>query len=236
MMTLPTIFFILFAFALLFGSIYAITAYSSGHEAAKRSLRYIVLVFLVGGLVFALLYPLLGAKYFSISLAVLFVIGISIWLLSWRFRKQEAGALLLFVGATEYNQLYLGVALFWVAIVSLRTWQFFQRVAKGLPQDTSLVSAVSSLMINWANSILFMVLGLSKLEFRENGICFWLRFFAWQKVKYYRWKHSKTSTLTIFWKSRFPLLSLGFMSIPIPAQHLEAVSHILNQQLPDKNL
>jgi hypothetical protein len=235
-MTWPAaIFIILFAFALLFGGIYVTTAYSSGYEAAKRTLRYVVLVFLVGGLVFALLYQLFGAKYSLFSLAVLFLTGISIWLLSWRFRKQEAGALLLFVGGTEYNQLYLAGALFWVAIVSLQTWQFFQRVAKGLPQDTSLVSSVSSLIINWTNSTLFMVLGLSKLEIRENGICFWLRFFAWQKVESYRWKHSKTSTLTIFLKSRFPFFP-GLMSIPIPAQHLEAVNHILNQKLPDQNL
>jgi hypothetical protein len=50
---------------------------------------------LLCGLGLALLYQIVGREYGLFSFAILFAASISIWLLSWFFRKQAAGALLL---------------------------------------------------------------------------------------------------------------------------------------------
>ena len=87
----------------------AIAKGMTGREAAQRSLRYVFFCSLFG-LAMSLLISSLG-KY---SWVIFFIspVGISIWLLSWAIRQQEAGALLLDVGKTSQNKLFFWVGLF----------------------------------------------------------------------------------------------------------------------------
>jgi hypothetical protein len=227
--------FLIFFLALMTISVgigYAIAAGMIGREAAQRNLHY-ALPWLLLGIAIACLIPLLG-KYGWISFFTLYTVGISIWLLSWFFRKQEAGVLLLDIGKTAQNKLLFWVGLFEVAVAGFMTWLFFEQVSMGLPQYSSLGTEVSKLAFWWSFSIFFMLLGLSKLEFRENGICFMFSFIAWQRIKSYDWEQSKPNTLTIRFEPRYPLFP-GFMSMSIPAKHRDAVSHVLNERLPDKS-
>jgi hypothetical protein len=218
-----------------FGIVYVTTAYTLGHEAAKRALRFSFFLMLLLGLALALLYKLFGQEYGYACFAILSAVSINIRLISWLFRTQEAGVLLLDIGKTEEAVSFLVVALLQVVSISILTWQLFNHISSGFPESSSLLEEVSIVIFNLSIAIFFVSLGLNKLEFRENGICYLLNFIAWQKVQSYKWKHSKSNTLIILYNPQFPF-SPGSMSVTIPAQHLEAVSHILNQQLPDKNL
>jgi hypothetical protein len=213
---------------------YATAERMIGREAAQRSLRY-VLPLLLFGFAIAFLIPLLG-KYGWVSFYILCSLGISIWLLNWFFRKQEAGTLLLDIGKTAQNKLLFGVGLIGVVVAGSMTWLFFEQVLRELPQYGSLGKEVSKLVFFWSWAIYSMLLGLSKLEFRENGICFMLSFIVWQRVKSWDWEQDKPNTLTIRLKPQYPLSFSWFMSMVIPAQHREAVSYILDERLPHKSL
>jgi hypothetical protein len=227
--------FFLVLMAISLGVGYAIAEEMIGREAAQRNLRY-VLPWLLFGFAIAFLISLFG-KYGWVSLYILYAVGIIIWLLNWFFQKQEAGVLLLDIGKNAQNKLLFWVGLLDVAVAGFMTWLFFEQVSRGLPQYSSLGTEASKLVFWWSFAIFFMLLGLSKLEFRENGTCFMFSFIAWQRVKSYNWEQSKPNTLTIRFKPRYPLfLFPGFMSMAIPAKHRDAVSHILNERLPDKNL
>jgi hypothetical protein len=212
---------------------YAIAQGMIGREAARRNLRY-VLPWLLCGFAITFLIPLLG-KYGWVSFYILYAVGMGIWLLSWLLRKQESGVLLLDVGKNVQSKLLFWVGLLEVAVAGFLTWLFFEQVSRGFPLYSSLGIEASKLVFWWSFAIFFMALGSSKLEFREKGICFMFSFIAWQRVRSHHWEPSKPNTLTIRFKPRYPLFP-GFMSMAIPAKHRDAVSHILNERLPDKNL
>jgi hypothetical protein len=212
---------------------FAIAERMLGREAAQRNLRYSLPLLLFGFLIGFLFFSL--GKYGWISFYILCAVGNSIWLLSWFFRKQEAGALLLNIGKTSQNKFFFWFGLIEVAFTGSMTWSFFRQVSGELPQYNSLGTEVAQLVLFWSLAISFISLGLSKLEFRENGICFMLSFIAWQRVKSCNWEQDKPNTLTIRFKPRYPLIP-EFISMSIPAKHRDDVSHILNKQLPDKTL
>jgi hypothetical protein len=213
---------------------YAIAERMIGREAAHRNLRY-VLPLLLFGFAIAFLIPLLG-KYGWVSFYILSALGISISMLNWFLRKQEAGALLLGIGKTAQNKLLFGVGLIGVAVAGSMTWLFFEQVLREFLQYGSLGKEASKLVFFWSCAIHAMLRGLSKLEFRENGICFMLSFIAWQKVKSCDWEQDKPNTLTIRLKPQYPLSFPWFMSMVIPAKHRDAVSYILDERLPHKSL
>jgi len=225
--------FFLVLMAISLGIGYAIAEKMIGREAAQRNLRY-VLPWLLFGFAIAFLIPSFG-KYGWISFHILYAVVINIWLLSWFFQKQEAGVLLLDIGKNGQSKFFFWGGLLEVALAVYMTWLFFKQVSRGFPQYSSLEMEASKLTSLWSFAIFFMALGLSKLEFREKGICFMFSFITWQKVKSHNWEQSKPNTLTIRFKPRYPLFP-GFMSMAIPAKHRDAVSHILNERLPNKNL
>lgn len=236
----PLIYFLV-STAMLLGIGYPADKGMLGREAAQRNLRYVLPLWGLFGLAITFLLPLFGkydwVNFYIFNLVV--VIGFSIWLLSWFSRKQEAGVVLLDVGRTTKNKRLLWVGLFEVALAGS---MIFKQVLREFSPHSSLVAKTSSLGFWWSFALNFMiiglsfiVLGLSKLEFRENGICFLSSFIVWQRVNSYNWEQSKPNTLTIRFKPRYPLFP-PFMSMAIPAKHQDAVSHILKERLPEKNL
>lgn len=211
----------------------------SGREAIRSKLRRL-LPWVVFGLIIALLTPLLGNyrssedrgfAIFFIALFSLIPAGSVAWVLNSFLQKQEAGGLLLDVGRTRQNQLRVWIVLIWTASAVLLTWYFFKQVSTGgLSPSTSLSFEVSKLIAWWSLAILNLALALDKLEFRERGICYMLAFTAWQRVRSYHWEQSNPNILTLKLESPH-LLSTRIM---IPAKQREAVSHILNERLPDR--
>ncbi len=176
---------------------------------------------------------------------LLLLLRASVWLLTWFFCKRESGDLLINIGRTVINKYcFWGGVLFPLILISI-TWQlFFHLLGElfvhglgGFSQSTSLenyLGALLFLVFSCGVPILLFALGLSRLEFRENGICFMFTFINWQKVNSYSWK-LKPNQLTIWFKPDFPLFA-GIMNLPIPTKHRDIVSQILNERLPGKNL
>lgn len=111
-------------------------------------------------------------------------------------------------------------------------------------------------------SINIWLLVSRRLEFRENGLWCAYNLIKWQSIKSYSWERSQINNLKIWlkqvlllfpmfkfrnWKELSPdilriqfqphFLSFPiFMQIFIPTKHLDAVSSILEQHVPNENL
>jgi hypothetical protein len=203
-----------------------------GGKAARRNLRY-MFPWLLFGFALTTVLPALG-KYGWISFHLLYAVGISVWLIRWFPRKQNAGSLLQDIGRTSQNKFIFRVSLAAVAVSILQTWSFFTLIAKGIPEYVSLDLEMSKLIFWWSFASFLIATGLNRLEFRENGICFMYSLIQWQRINSYTWEPAKPNVLTIRFKPRFPLLP-GFMSMAIPPNHRDEVSHILDERLPDKD-
>jgi len=226
------LFFIVFlAASIWFG--YARAVDMVGREVAQRNLRHTLPNILIW-FALALIISLLG-NYGWVSLNILGSIGCCVLLLTWFFRKKEFGSLLINTGRTSINKLSFWLAVCFALSAIHTTWVMFVQVLGELPPSTNLEVLISQLVFYWVLAIYFLALGLSRLEFRENGICFMLTFLKWQRVNSYNWEQSKPNTLTIRFKPRFSLVP-GFLSMPIPTKHREAVNQILDERLPGKNL
>ncbi|MBW4490890.1 MAG: hypothetical protein KME12_24255 [Trichocoleus desertorum ATA4-8-CV12] len=207
-----------------------------GREAARRNSRDAItlfLFFLLPG--FALIYvvQLLGS-YGWVTFHILYAVAISAWWISWFFRKQKAGFLLADAGRSPQSKFLFWLGLIEVAFLVFVTWLFLRPALNETPEYVSL-EALSRLVYWWSIVSFCLALGLNKLEFRENGICYMYSLMRWQRINSYTWETDKSNVLTIRFKPRFPLLP-NFTSLAIPVKHKEMVSRILAEQLPGKRL
>ena len=196
-----------------------------GDEVASRNMRYMA-PFFVATFAIAFLTPLLVPLGGSILLAVI-VASVFVWLLSWPYRKRGAGNLLLNAGRPSQNKLIFWVGIFQGLVASYFTSQlFFEDLPSSEAGITSLIGAICW----WMLTIFFLAIGLNKLEFRANGICFQYMFIAWRRMKSYSWDRSKPNTLTVHFAPLWPLLP-GFISIKVPNAHRDSVDDLVATHL-----
>ncbi|NMG11673.1 hypothetical protein DP117_34395 [Brasilonema sp. UFV-L1] len=208
---------------------YAISYRTIGHQAAQRRLTRTALLILLAFFVGFGLNSL--GKYGSISIYFLFAAFVALWLLSWNWRKRKAGALLLDVGRFSRSKLMLWAGVLEALFAVFYTWSAISRISTGLESDTNLVEVIAQPVFFWSLAISFLSMGLSRLEFRENGICYMLSVVKWEKLTSYSWSQEKPNILTIEFKQPPYLLSTGFWSLPIPSAHRDAVRQILAEHV-----
>jgi hypothetical protein len=214
---------------------YPLTANMMGHEVAKRSTFQILVIFLFVISIAFLLYLIIGEKYGLVAFQFLASAMVIFYFLSLPFRKEKAKILLLDIGKNEFWTSSLFAGLMYIGLTISNALAFFRYASTGFPQGSNFVTEISGLAFNGSLSVWWILLALSKTEFRENGIWLGTILIKWQRIKSYRWEPSKPNILTIRHKPSFPLFS-GWMSLPIPLQYREDVSRILNERLPNENL
>jgi hypothetical protein len=207
---------------------------SSRCEETQAFLQIIVFLFLLIGLII-FLYQSFGTEYGYFIFCIAYAVILSIWLLSWVFRKRKAGNLLLKIGRTEETEILLAFSIFQVPLAGFRIWQLIGPILNGFPKSISLAHEVPTVLLWLFLAISYVAIGLSKLEFREYGICFMFRFYPWENIKSYHWKYLKPASLKLRYRSKFSL-SPRFVCLTMPVKHRDAASNILNEQLPDQSL
>ncbi|MEO0457235.1 MAG: hypothetical protein AAF152_11745 [Cyanobacteria bacterium P01_A01_bin.114] len=202
-----------------------------GHEAARRNLRYgwpwVMLGFAIAfltSMAFTYWGNLLGWRFFPLILPLLFVLGVVGWLLSWQFRKRSAGDLLLNAGRPPQSRFLFWIGLFEVAMAIYMTATALFRQSL---YSEGMILNLTGVVFWWTLAAFFLALGLSRLEFRKNGICFMYAFIPWVRMTSYGWEASKSNTLTIRLQSRLPVLP-SFMSISVPERHRSAIDRIVS--------
>ncbi|NER83701.1 MAG: hypothetical protein F6K42_29975 [Leptolyngbya sp. SIO1D8] len=205
-----------------------------GPEATQRNLRYFLPWF---GLVWAiaLIIPTVGQwGNFSWSVfALLYVVGVIAWLLSWPLREKAAGHLLLNAGRSKQSKFIFWVGLFEVGVAAVITWVSVTMLLT-FPEETNSFSKITQILFWWTVAAFFLAVGLNKLQVRENGICFMYTFISWSRMKSYRWEASTPTTLTIRMKPFLPILP-GYVSIHIPNRYRDEVERIFETHIPQQS-
>lgn len=203
-----------------------------GREVVRRSLFYIIIYFL-WGLALAFVIPKLRKYSWENWFYILCPVVISAWLLSCFLCKKEAGTLLCHLGRISQGKPLFWMGLFQAGVAVIQTCLCFYSVLNGQISNTSLELSVYQVVSHWFFVCYFMTLGLSKVEFREKGICFMHSLLKWNKVSSYAWQQSNPNILIIRLKSD-TLPSLKQRSIIIPAKYKDVVSNILDNKLSGK--
>ncbi len=218
---------------------YVVSVRMGGHEAAQRYLRNAIPFSLIGlslAFIFVFIFPVLGNYGWLIfSINIILAVSYGIYLLTWYWRKRQAGSLLLKVGQLSANKLFFQVGVFQSLIATLYSALFIYQVSTGFSSSDSLANSLTTLLNGWTLAIVFVSFGLSGLELRENGICYMFGLIKWERITSYVWERSQNSNVTIRLKRRFPLLP-GFGSFPILSTHRDAVDQILRTHVTTTTL
>ncbi len=155
---------------------------------------------------------------------VLGIIYFGMHIITWPWRRRQAGRLLLNVGR-----------------LSDQKWVFIPSVFLTLTAIFYTYLLINNLVNNWLVAIVwitlalhYLCLGLTGLELRENGLCYMLHVFKWSRLASYTWEGFKGATLTIRIKRRFQDYRFSRhwrLSLLIPLIHKKAVDQILTECL-----
>jgi hypothetical protein len=226
---------IVFALAIitLLGVGYSKTKKASDPEAARKEFVYkIAFIFssiaLLWTLPFFWVYSWAAFNFAYFGLVIL-AIG------SWRFRKRKAGALLADFGRTIQNKLFLRNGLLGALMALLMTVLLISSsyIQSSSTPNVARLTLISFVFCFWATAIFNIAVGVSKLEFCKQGICYMFSVIKWRKVISYTWESGKSEVLMLKIKPLLPILPAR-MGITISDAQKDRVIQILNDRLSDK--
>ncbi|MEW6493640.1 MAG: DUF5673 domain-containing protein [Cyanobacteriota bacterium] len=114
----------------------------------------------------------------------------------------------------------------------VQTYGLIKQLMKGLFDiNKFLLFNLYFVFAYWSFAIYLLLLGMSRLEFRENGICSSFTLIKWNRVLSYKWEGKNGKTLTIRTQPIFSLFGNRDCSLSIPATKKDAVEQILIQHL-----
>ncbi|MBD2527397.1 DUF5673 domain-containing protein [Nostoc sp. FACHB-133] len=218
--------------AIWIGIRYTITTRAVGNQKASRELLY-TLPWILISLAVVLIISRLG-KYGSLTLLIIYAVYLAsylIYLLTWHWRKKQAGYLLLNIGRLLRNKRLIGMTLISVIFASLYSASFIYEVlTKDFSYDSLALSHLAGVLILWSSVIILISRVLSKLEFTENGICYMFSLMKWENITSYSWEKEINNVLIIGFQPRFPLMR-SYWRLLIPLNYKDTVNQILTQHL-----
>lgn len=212
---------------------YVIARSILGPHAARRNLLYSGPWLIFGGAI-ALLLSFVG-RYGLVALYAIYSVGVFTWLLSWPRRKQKSGELKLEVGRTSQNKALLWVGLFQSGLAIVMTLSLLDQLTGSLVTTGGIVSGLIEMTFWWAIAILFIMLGLSDLELRENGLSYLYAWQPWERVEAFGWDDDKPNTLILKVVPR-SIFSRKYVTINIPATQKEAVDQLIDDYISEADL
>ncbi|MGD1896514.1 MAG: hypothetical protein ACFB16_06105 [Phormidesmis sp.] len=197
-----------------------------GKTAAKRNfLDMLPMLAIVYATIFGINF--LDDAYQYIIFPGLYMVILAFWLISWPVRKRAAGRLLLDVGRPPQNKYFVWIGLFEGALAAVLTWEATTRWPL---EGNELLRTLSLLTGLWLVTGLFFLLNMSRMEFREGGLCYLCRYISWDRLTAYQWEPLKPETLTLHYRPRFPLLP-KFLTLKMPADKHEEIERVVAMRL-----
>ncbi len=223
----------LLVIALSFGLGYFALSSILGRSAARRSLIHVAPALLLG----LLLPPILAfaGRYGLVILYGLYAAGAIVWMLSWPIRKRQAGELLLRIDATLQSRLLLWLGLFQIGLAIAITLSRLDQFTGSLVTRSGIIAGIVELSFWWSIALLFILLGCSKLEIRENGLSYLLSWQPWERIQAFGWDDDKPNTLILKTYPR-TFLSRQYLTLSIPANQQQAVDSLLEEYLLEADL
>lgn len=156
-----------------------------------------------------------GAVAFAILWATVFAFFVSTFLIA----RARRGAILLDCGHHPTRALFV----FNAVLYGLAFFVLGGGFASGAFDKFGIASALFGITF----SVYWVLMSLGRLQFVENGIWQYWSLLKWQKVASYEWEGDANPTLMLQTKTMFPFLGRG--ALPVPLEHKEAVSRLLEQ-------
>ena len=206
----------------------------AGPEAAKKNLAY-SLPWIVLGAIALTLIPFLGA-YGLIALLGAYVLIAALWLLSWPIRRKGAGNLQLSIAKTGQDKAFIWLALLTAGGAIALTLFLLDRITGPLATPTGIASGIVQILFLWTIPLFFLLLSLSHLEIRDNGLAYLFAWQPWERILAFGWDDDKPNTLLFKLDPRSPI-SRRYMTMTIPIDQVETTDKILERYLiEDENL
>ncbi|MEM6450306.1 MAG: hypothetical protein AAF703_08335 [Cyanobacteria bacterium P01_D01_bin.105] len=212
---------------------FLVTRATLGPQTARRSLYYSGAWLLFGAVISMLL--AFAGRYGLLVLYGIYAVSVYAWLLSWPVRKQKTGALKLEVGRTSQNKLLFWVGLVLSGVAIAMTFSLLDKMSGPLSTTSSLLAGLVETAFWWAPAVLFLLLGLSDLEIRENGLSYLYAWQPWDRVEAFGWDDDKPNTLLLRVVPRTPL-SRRYVSLTIPSHQKEAVDQLIDDYISEADL
>ncbi len=225
------LFLLVIAFSL--GLAYFALSRVLGGRPARRSLAYAAPAILIG-----LLLPLVLAfagRYGLVILYGLYAAGALLWMLSWPLRKQQAGDLLLRLSATLQSKVLFWLGLFQLGLAIAITYSRLDQFTGSLVTTGGVISGIAELAFWWSLALLFILLGRSRLEIRENGLSYLFAWQPWERIQAFGWDDDRPNTLILKTYPR-TFLSRRYMMLSIPADQQQRVDTLLEDYLLEADL
>ncbi|MBW4647829.1 MAG: hypothetical protein KME06_03895 [Kastovskya adunca ATA6-11-RM4] len=208
-----------------------------GQAAAKRNLRnsafWLVLALMLGiAFYFLRSQPWRNSALFGLTILLFAVeVVLCIYWLTWFGRKQQAGSLLLNVGRLKTQRGMFSTGIFFMFLTIMQVGLSIDQAWKSLAEfsPSHLEISLFLAIFFWASALNFLIAGASRLELRENGICYLYSIIRWKKIGSYQWEGKRSNTLTLWLKQRF--LFFQTKNFPIPPTQKETIKSILEQNL-----
>ena len=130
--------------------------------------------------------------------------------------------------------------LFWVGLLQVglaiaMTLFLLDGVLGGLVVGTGIAAGIAQIAFWWSMALLFVGLGRSNLEIRENGLSYLYAWQPWERVQAFGWDDDKPNTLILKVLPR-SFVSRKFMTLNIPTAQQETVDRLLEDYLPETDL
>ena len=223
----------LLALLVLLGVGYAIARATVGPQAAQQNLLYAI-PWLLAGAILPLVLSSVG-RYGLVILYAIYAAVVLFWLLSWPWRKKEAGALLLAVGATRQNKVLFWAGLVLVGFAIAMSIPIFDQFTGALVSTGSIVSGIIKITFWWSLALLFFSLGRSQPEIRENGLAYLFAWQPWERIQAFGWDDDNPNTLILKAVPR-TFLSRRYLTLSIPAAQQPEVDRLLEDYLLETDL
>lgn len=154
-----------------------------------------------------------GAIGFAIFWGAIF--ATSVW--TFLIGRRKRGAILLDCGHHPTRALFLFNAAFFG----------FIGLGGGLVSNTFATLGIGSAVFGITFSVYWVLMSFGRLQIVENGIWQYWSLLKWQKLESYEWQGDATPTLMLQTKTKLAFLGRG--ALPVPAEHKEDVSELLEQ-------
>ncbi len=109
----------------------------------------------------------------------------------------------------------------------------FLGLGGGFASNTFDSLGIASALFGVTFSAYWVLMSLGRLQVVENGIWRYWSLLKWQKLHSYEWQGNSRPTLMLQTKTKLPFLGRG--ALPIPAEHKEAFSKLLEQYAAQKD-
>jgi hypothetical protein len=159
----------------------------------------------------------------AIAFAVFWVATFAAFVLTLLIGRAKRGAIVLDCGHHPTRALFLFNAVIFA----------FLGLAGGFASNAFDTLGIASALFGITFSVYWLLMSFGRLQIVENGIWQYWSLLKWQQIESYEWHGGADATLMLQTKTKLPFLGRG--ALPVPAEHKEAVSGLLERYAAQKD-